>query len=1365
MASKTAEKETRTLESALKEHPDSLLFARLADAYRKEGNILQAIELCDRGIKRYPEYVTARILLGRCYLEQQQADLAAKEFTAACSLDRRNQVAMKMLADIFLQQGLEQKAGDLFAMLRAMDPENATLKHLCAQYPSTGNSNLFSVLSLSPGTSLPEAAHSTSAMPNSTLPTQDEFLSDFSTDELPLDNSDSLSLPSGDDFDALFNDTPTEQEAAEAPDAELTGSDVSERMSELFGDLPPVATGQKPVHDTLSGDFTEEHDNSSDIESIIADITDNSTDLSGDDVSVRIDQLFTDNSTPQATIEALADTLQRELSASEPSQFDDSPALSLSGQDFDFSDISEETPTARDNRHEEDIANESIELPGIDISALENDYDTPTANGPVPDFDTGIVTLDNDAAPNESAPTAEDFSDRLEDLFTDNTTLTGTEAEDDNDLPFSMTEEAAPEEMLPSVHAEDDLPLVQTDIISNQELSGDDISNQLSALFSDDNDASTDLPGDSVEVDLIPTGQSPETVPNSEYATETLSSYSFNPDNTLSPEELSLDAFDFESDSSGDISEENNAIAPDSIDLISTSSNTATNDLYIDDDLLPFEEQTIIINRTDATSEADGTLADIAPAFSIPTDGESLGDNLDLLFPEDNTRSENAFLSIDNNTPAPDIDNDNELTGIDVLNRINDIFQPEPAAHPDSRVVNAASPSGDDVSDRIDSFFEPPQQSTNTNVEKSDSGTLPEPTDEITLPVADHPADLSIEEMPSSLSLGNYDDTTSQGSPSDIFNRTPMNDFQTDASETIFDQLLPQENNNSEMQSMPSFDEISSFDAPAEEELVEDEFTPPAFAETLQFDSALFDKMLNPDEENDDTLPAASEAMSYSSPLDGATEELDFNDNDNFDVVDLPLAGPQTGNTRGPFSSFTDNTEVLPDLDATFTDGPREDLILESTATFEFPHRESDNMSLDLDLLSEAENSADTSDDIDLSELITDDTNSISRLQFDSSPSSRATQHLADGPSGADVAGQIDALFSENNHGAPRSASPDEKSEVVDLTEEYLLEDLAEFTSNDDDEESDVSLIETMQFSNELISEPEETSGQFGAETEAEPPHSSLIGDFESDTPDSSESTSMISSSDIEERLDAFFPSADLMSLSSSAASLPEDEFESVEQSVSEFYTISGEDAVSTSEEAIPEALDDVEFIDEDDLFSQTAAPIDNRQIYSAPLQESFVPLQVPPAEENLFEDFPAETVAYTQEELSVPPSDTPDERDAAFDIPDHVLTPTLADLYFQQGQYSFALKVFSRLLQQDPDNQKLVSRYNEIKAIVDFHENNPAAAQRDKESTHRKKPPRQQTSSSVPEKMARPLAGVRIKKSVKTTRKSTKRKSDGNQT
>jgi hypothetical protein len=57
----------------------------------------------------------------------------------------------------------------------------------------------------------------------------------------------------------------------------------------------------------------------------------------------------------------------------------------------------------------------------------------------------------------------------------------------------------------------------------------------------------------------------------------------------------------------------------------------------------------------------------------------------------------------------------------------------------------------------------------------------------------------------------------------------------------------------------------------------------------------------------------------------------------------------------------------------------------------------------------------------------------------------------------------------------------------------------------------------------------------------------------------------------------------------------------------------------------------------------------------------------------------------------------TQEEDELLHSIPDHVLTPTLADLYYQQGQTGLARNVFQRLLQRNPDNEKIKQRLREI--------------------------------------------------------------------
>ena len=138
------------LENKLSRNPRSLVFSRLADCYRKKGEIQQAIGVCKQGLKIHPDYVTARVLLGRCYLEQEKLKEAVAEFVKAVELDRRNQIAVKMIADVYTRQGMREKAGDLYNYLVRMDPDNQSLVRLTAGFKGAGATDIHDILGIGP---------------------------------------------------------------------------------------------------------------------------------------------------------------------------------------------------------------------------------------------------------------------------------------------------------------------------------------------------------------------------------------------------------------------------------------------------------------------------------------------------------------------------------------------------------------------------------------------------------------------------------------------------------------------------------------------------------------------------------------------------------------------------------------------------------------------------------------------------------------------------------------------------------------------------------------------------------------------------------------------------------------------------------------------------------------------------------------------------------------------------------------------------------------------------------------------------------------------------------------------------------------
>ena len=247
-----------SLEERLRANPDSLAFSRLADQYRKDGDIAQAIEVCTKGIEKHPDYLTGRLVLGRCYFERKNLESAADVFTQVCRKDRRNAVAIKMLADIFSQQGLSDKAKDLYSILSKMDPYNPALAGKASlQREGTSRKDLFDILGLDSlagnadagGTKTAEATCEAPAEMKTELEIEVPALSGTAVERAET----RLAMPSV-DFDNLQSapaapSAPAQPLVAEDVLAEadaITGSDVSDRMSAIFEDRKPQGVSDAP---------------------------------------------------------------------------------------------------------------------------------------------------------------------------------------------------------------------------------------------------------------------------------------------------------------------------------------------------------------------------------------------------------------------------------------------------------------------------------------------------------------------------------------------------------------------------------------------------------------------------------------------------------------------------------------------------------------------------------------------------------------------------------------------------------------------------------------------------------------------------------------------------------------------------------------------------------------------------------------------------------------------------------------------------------------------------------------------------------------------------------------------------------------
>jgi tetratricopeptide (TPR) repeat protein len=124
--------------------PSSIAFAQLAEEYRRDGQLQEAVDVCRAGLAIHPTYLSARVTLGRALLELHHLDEAQAELDKVLTVAPENLAAIRGLAEINHRRGalpealahyraalllarhdpdLEQTVTDLAAQLNPEPPE------------------------------------------------------------------------------------------------------------------------------------------------------------------------------------------------------------------------------------------------------------------------------------------------------------------------------------------------------------------------------------------------------------------------------------------------------------------------------------------------------------------------------------------------------------------------------------------------------------------------------------------------------------------------------------------------------------------------------------------------------------------------------------------------------------------------------------------------------------------------------------------------------------------------------------------------------------------------------------------------------------------------------------------------------------------------------------------------------------------------------------------------------------------------------------------------------------------------------------------------------------------------------------------
>jgi tetratricopeptide (TPR) repeat protein len=112
------------LATQLAKDPHSKAFLPLAEAYCKVGMWEEAVSVLEHGLKHYPGFITAMVVLGRAYDQLKRPTMARAVLEGAVKLSPDNLRAHRTLIKIYAAQGLTQDALKSCGVILSLHPRD-----------------------------------------------------------------------------------------------------------------------------------------------------------------------------------------------------------------------------------------------------------------------------------------------------------------------------------------------------------------------------------------------------------------------------------------------------------------------------------------------------------------------------------------------------------------------------------------------------------------------------------------------------------------------------------------------------------------------------------------------------------------------------------------------------------------------------------------------------------------------------------------------------------------------------------------------------------------------------------------------------------------------------------------------------------------------------------------------------------------------------------------------------------------------------------------------------------------------------------------------------------------------------------------
>lgn len=132
----------RRYEERLARDPSSLVFATLADLYRKVGRVTEAATLCREGLRRVPHYTTARLILAKSLIASGDLEGALGELAVIAEATPNDAQCQRLLAEVHRGRGDVDATVQHLKTAARLDPADresrAALALLTAERPAGG---------------------------------------------------------------------------------------------------------------------------------------------------------------------------------------------------------------------------------------------------------------------------------------------------------------------------------------------------------------------------------------------------------------------------------------------------------------------------------------------------------------------------------------------------------------------------------------------------------------------------------------------------------------------------------------------------------------------------------------------------------------------------------------------------------------------------------------------------------------------------------------------------------------------------------------------------------------------------------------------------------------------------------------------------------------------------------------------------------------------------------------------------------------------------------------------------------------------------------------------------------------------------